>query len=630
MQLRHLEAHAPTASLLGVERARTASAAKTLAEAMLVLATGVLAALPVISSTVKALRAGWVPAGDDGIIATRGWDVLSSHTPLVGQYSEAGLVVHGQVMHSPGPMLYWLLAIPARYGGVGSLAVTMCVLNTLAIVLCVALARRRGGLFLMFATALGIVLMSQSLPGEAMHDIWNPAAGLFAFLALIFVGWSLACGDYWLLPLAALLASYVIQTHLMYLAPGAVVVGVGLGGLLVRWTLRSAARRQGRDAASALPARRIWPWSLAAVLVVVACWALPVKEQLQGNPGNLTMIARTVEHRGTTVGGTVGWNALARSLGSRPWWLHVPASEWERKYDVRHAPGTTGTDATLALLAGLVLALAAGAYRRRWDLFAAALIALGLCGAMVLQVANNPASRLLSETLGYTTWWGSELGFWVYLVLVWAVWLGLGALAAMLVDRFAARAGRGRPSPPAWLRPVALALGALGVLAGLAVVGAAVAKTEKPDSHVYEYRPTRALADSLTRLVPPSRTVEYRFGALDLGTQPMETALRFMLVRHGDRVLAQGSFPRLGSYYEPHGQRYQWIVLVGDGTRAPAHMRLAGRMSFTDPWGRDVLSAWVERTSGIARAAATPPVPRSHARAGRRAASGASAPAAPS
>ena len=94
---------------------------------LLVLVTGLLAALPVISSTVKAVRAGWVPAGDDGIIATRGWDVLTAHTPLVGQYSEAGLVVHGQVMHSPGPMLYWLLALPARYGSVASLAVTMCV-----------------------------------------------------------------------------------------------------------------------------------------------------------------------------------------------------------------------------------------------------------------------------------------------------------------------------------------------------------------------------------------------------------------------------------------------------------------------------------------------------------------------
>src|SRR5512135_3627637 len=138
MQLRPLAATAPPEALAGIRRARVLAASSTVANTLLVLATGVLAALPVISSTVKALNAGWVPAGDDGIIATRGWDVLSSHTPLVGQYSEAGLVVHGQVMHSPGPMLYWLLALPARHGSVASLAVTMCVFNTLMIVLCVA------------------------------------------------------------------------------------------------------------------------------------------------------------------------------------------------------------------------------------------------------------------------------------------------------------------------------------------------------------------------------------------------------------------------------------------------------------------------------------------------------------
>jgi hypothetical protein len=136
------------------------------------LAAGVAAAIPVIDSTVKAVHAGWVPDGDDGIITTRGWDVLSSHTPLVGQYSEAGLVIHGQVMHSPGPMLYWLLALPARFGSVTSIAVTMGVVNSLAIIGCVLLARRRGGTVLMLAAAVGIALMSQSLPTEAMHDVW--------------------------------------------------------------------------------------------------------------------------------------------------------------------------------------------------------------------------------------------------------------------------------------------------------------------------------------------------------------------------------------------------------------------------------------------------------------------------
>ena len=186
------------------------------------VAAGLAAAIPVLVSTANAVSAGWVPAGDDGIIATRGWDVLSAHTPNVGQYSEAGLVISHQILHSPGPMLYWLIALPARFGSVTSIALTMGIVNTLAIIGAVALARRRGGLVLMFAAAIGIALLCQSLPSESLHDIWNPAAGLFPFLLLIFLGWSVACGDVGLLPLTALLASFVVQTHLMYAPPTAV------------------------------------------------------------------------------------------------------------------------------------------------------------------------------------------------------------------------------------------------------------------------------------------------------------------------------------------------------------------------------------------------------------------------
>ena len=45
------------------------------------------------------------------------------------------------------------------------------------------------------ATLASLMLLCQSLPSEALHDIWNPAAGLFPFLALIFLGWSVACGE---------------------------------------------------------------------------------------------------------------------------------------------------------------------------------------------------------------------------------------------------------------------------------------------------------------------------------------------------------------------------------------------------------------------------------------------------
>ena len=81
----------------------------------------------------------------------------------------------------------------------------------------------------------------------------------------------------------------------------------------------------------------------------------------------------------------------------------------------------------------------------------------------------------------------------------------------------------------------------------------------------------------------------------------MEPALRFLLVRHGDRVMAPGSFPRLGSYYELSGHPYEWVVYLTDGTRPAAHMRLASRVSFRSPWGQEVLSAWVRRVHPAGR-----------------------------
>ena len=144
----------------------------------------------------------------------------------------------------------------------------------------------------------------------------EPAAGLFPFLLLIFLGWSLACGDHRLLPLTVLVASFVTQTHLMYVAPTAVVLTFGFGGLL----LRALARRRttSADRQSPLSRPRIWPWALAAVLVAAACWTEPAIDQIENRPGNFAVIAHTVEHRGATLGATVGWTLWSARSGSGP------------------------------------------------------------------------------------------------------------------------------------------------------------------------------------------------------------------------------------------------------------------------------------------------------------------------
>ncbi|MCW2971202.1 MAG: hypothetical protein JWO23_2329, partial [Solirubrobacterales bacterium] len=139
---------------------------------------GLCAAVPVIAATARALTAGWLPAGDQANIAVRAFDVLTSRTPLVGLHSDVSAVTHHAV-YSLGPMLFWLLALPAHYGSPGTLVLTMALLNGASIVGVVVLARRRGGRVLMFITAVAVALMARSLAPEVLHDVWNPSAGLF-------------------------------------------------------------------------------------------------------------------------------------------------------------------------------------------------------------------------------------------------------------------------------------------------------------------------------------------------------------------------------------------------------------------------------------------------------------------
>jgi hypothetical protein len=341
------------------------------------------------------------------------------------------------------------------------------------------------------------------------------------------------------------------------------------------------------------------------VVVAAACWTLPVIDEVENNPGNLTMIVNTVEHRGTTLGSTVGWNAVVHSIGVTPWWLYVPGTEWDRKYDVGALvrPGQTVASrpsggmvaSAIAILVALGLLALIATFMLRFDLLAAALIGLGMSAAIGIEAAGEPASPLLAGTLGYTMWWGSELGFWVWLTLAWALWVGLGAAT----HSWRRRLRRRLAEAPGWPRRalVAVTVASLAGLGGTVAVGEAVAATGRPDSHHLQYQPTRALAAGIERVIPPGQTIGYDTKGLDLGTQPIEPSIRFFLVRHGDRPLANGSFRRMGAYYELGDRPVQWRLRLVQGFGRVRHMRLAARVQFNDGWGHEVLSAWVRRVS---------------------------------
>ena len=547
----------------------TATDEPWLSERLLALAVGVGAAGPVLAVTLRALLDRWLPAGDQAIIATRAYDVFTSHTPLVGQHSDAEAVTHHAV-YSLGPVLYWLLAIPARFASPGALTLTMGVINAAAIVGAVVLARRRGGRLLMFITAFAIVLMSRSLAPETLHDVWNASAGLFPFTLLLFLCWSLACGEYRLLPLTVLVASFVVQCQLAFLGPSLGALAIGLVGLAVS---RRSSTAIGEAEGPGWP-RGVWRWALAALLVGVVCWTLPAIDQIERNPGNLTAVVRTATANRSTLGANVGSHAVALAVGVRPWWLKNPASPWQRKFEVRAAPGALAKASALLLLCALLLVAAVGLLRRRVELWAGALIALALCAALAAVAAATPTTRLLSATLGYTMWVGSPIGMFAWVILAWAL------VATLAARRLPRRLPRRRTS-------------ALACAAGLGVVvlaATAVAANERPDEHRSEYRPLGTVYANLDRAIPSGRTVRL-IGSLGNETFRFKMAARYALVRRGIRPLSPGTDTRLGSWYQLHHHRYDCTVYVEDGNAMPDHR--AASIASVLYNGRYPISVWV-------------------------------------
>jgi hypothetical protein len=556
----------------------------------LTLVAGLGAALPVIVSTIRGLHEGATPTGDRAIIATRAYDVLSTHTPLVGQFS-ASSVLYKHVIHSLGPLLYWLLALPARFGSPAAPAVAIALVNVLAILGTVALARRRGGVALMLAAAVAVALMCRSLAPQTLHDIWNPSAGLLPFTLLIFLCWSLACGEHRLLPLAVLVASFTAQCELVFLAPSAGMLAVGIAGLAVSHRAERKAARPGPVGASATPAggsgngnserrRSTRRWWLAALLVGLVCWSGPIVDEIRGHPGNLTLVARAAFSHGQTLGATAGWRAVVRAVGIPPWWLTAPSDPFSRLADVRSAPGELAVISCVALLCALLVVALIGLRRRRRDVSAGALIGLVLCLSLAAVTSSTPTRSSLVKSLGYTLWFGSPAGMWVWLVLGWSTATLYGARlrrvartgAGRLVSERAARLPRVRTRAPT----IAASLGLAAALA----VGAAVASGQGPDQDQPEYTPVKTVNAAVDRALAPTDHTVLVTGSHSFTAFDFRAAVIYDLRRRGLRVVAPAASVRLGAYYEPDGRTPDASVYVFDERSPPRRGRVIARVSF--------------------------------------------------
>jgi hypothetical protein len=535
-------------------------------------------ALPVLVTGVRVVRSGWVPAIDDGTIATRAYDVWSRHPPLVGQFSLAGNTAD-HAAHSPGPMLYWLVSLPARTGWPGAIPLTMAVLNAALLGVCVWLAHRRGGTPLAAVVAVALAFLVRAYGPVALAEIWNPWAALVPFTALVFVAWSVADGDRFLLPGAVLLASFVMQTHLTYVFPTIGLLAVAVAGGWGRWAVAGVRNRVGSgrsepDDATVGSRRAISAPLVLAAVIGVACWAVPVYEQFTRDPGNMTLILDSNAEAGARGGGDAARSSLWRAIGIPPRWVRSEANPAAEILEGLVDPGvgaTLGAGVALAVLA----AAAVIAVRRRDG---SSIRLAGVAGVLLVALLIVAASLPLRSALvaGYTFRWFALAGL--------ITWLAVARVAArhLVPEPSRRRLADLGAAHPAW--PLAVA--------GLVVVGGLLVPT--PDSAAWSYRPAEQVGDLVEGATRPGGTyLVAQPGRFDIAFTP---AIAYRLRTTGRHpVLRNPHAEAFGEQYAVRGDRHcdglilldepgvavaEGAVVVGtvaipDGPDLPPTMRLS-------------------------------------------------------
>jgi hypothetical protein len=399
--------------------------------------------VPFVAGVVELVRLRWRPVGDGAAIALRSWDSLTAHGPLVGQATQLAHAVY-----DPGPLEYWLLAIPVhidpRYGVAWGAALWCMIAASLAIEAAWSALGGLGG-FITAAVILGTVAWQ---PLIALQPFWNPWFGAMFFLAALAASWAALCGNRWWWVVVVVAGSVASQAHLMYALPSVALVGVTLGVGLV----------------DSLRAKSGYWWAMAGLIVGAGCWTGPFIQQFTSRPGNLTALLNGQGSEPLS-GAAFGLKTLTAAIQPPPlWWtaseqLHgLPAIH---RIDDRSA----GFAVAALIVIGVILVLAVRPLRSR-RLAALAAVSLLVSLAALVTYSRIPVISPNLITLDYLD----------------IIMFPLGALAWLVVASAVVLAGRrliGRRRIPA-AAPGAAAAPGTTAAPGIAAASGSAAATEIP------------------------------------------------------------------------------------------------------------------------------------------------------
>ncbi len=211
------------------------------------------------------------PTGDTAVIEsyTR---MAGEGRLLVGPYSRFQ-------WHHPGPIYFYALspfyaASGHHTAGLNAAAVAI---NLSFLAVSVLIAATSGGPILAIAVASASAFYVFRLP-DLLTSAWNPHIVVLPLVATALLCAAVAAGRVWLLPIAALAASFAAQTAVGVL-PVAVLLGVAAFCAISSTALRDGAGR-----------RRFAAVTAATAAVAALAWTLPLVEQTTHSPGNLAAL----------------------------------------------------------------------------------------------------------------------------------------------------------------------------------------------------------------------------------------------------------------------------------------------------------------------------------------------------
>ena len=408
-----------------------------------------IASLPVIVNFAGAALHGWWPQGDDAVIALKVGDVFSSHPPVMGMRATTGIADPALSAHHPGPLEFYLLAIPSALVGFRPLGLLLGTagIGVLTLVAVAVVARRRGGAMLAFFVLTAAVAVQWALGPDVLFRPFNPYPSVLPVLLMLLLAWSLLADDLACMWGFALTASFIVQSHLAYFPPVAALTAFLAAVGCVRWYRRRQV---------------IWPWpgwrpvsrspvreGRRALVVLGLCWLPVLIETLRFHPNNISLLARYMT---SDPGERYGWHRATALVTAEL--APIPGGFSSLSQDNRPIYGGVSLAAQI-LGVGLVVALLLIAVRRHQlplpettatEAALASIVAVFGLAVMCAAIALIPVSGLPPPRYYIIALWPVVCFAWA--VLAWTVGEATWARLSSRTKSFlTSRVGQGQGVP---------------------------------------------------------------------------------------------------------------------------------------------------------------------------------------